>query len=347
MGKRERLASVFDRIGFTSAVLATRRIRGASWLTILSYHRIGMPAATYPFDSEVVDATPAEFDLQMRTLSEHATSIRMGQLVSHVTHGTPLPPNPVLVTFDDGYLECRDVALPILQRYGLSATFFIATRFITDRSLFWWDRIAWVVKHTTKTSVTLDYPAAATFDLTKRDAAIAKLARVVKSTKDIDPDRFVAALEDAAGVRLSREDETRFTNELLLTWDDVRALRDAGMDVESHTRNHRVIATLGPSAIEDELAWSRDDLRREMGGAPTAVAYPCGRVGETLPDVREAALRTGYSVGFSNASGVNPAGKLDPFALKRIGLDRGYPASMFRGSLAMPWLADRAGALPW
>jgi protein involved in polysaccharide export with SLBB domain/peptidoglycan/xylan/chitin deacetylase (PgdA/CDA1 family) len=344
MGKRERLAALFDRTGVTSALLASR-LRGAPHLSVFSYHRVADPTASYPFDADVVDATPAELDLHVRTIAAHCTPIRIADLVAHVTRGTALPRNAALVTFDDGYLECREVALPILQRHGVPATFFVATRFIEERRLFWWDRIAWAVKRTTRTSMSLERPAPITIDLTSRSSAIEKLTRIIKRTPGIDPDAFVQAVEDGCGVHLAREDEIRAANELLLSWDDVRALRDAGMDVESHTRNHRVIATLDPRAIEDELAWSRDDLRERLGTAPTAIAYPCGRVGESLDVVREAARRTGYSVGFSNSPGPNPPGALDPFAVHRVSLDRGLPASMFRGMLAMPWLEARGASL--
>jgi peptidoglycan/xylan/chitin deacetylase (PgdA/CDA1 family) len=43
--------------------------------------------------------------------------------------GTELPPNPVLITFDDGYRSCREIALPILEGFGVPAAFFIATEF--------------------------------------------------------------------------------------------------------------------------------------------------------------------------------------------------------------------------
>jgi peptidoglycan/xylan/chitin deacetylase (PgdA/CDA1 family) len=47
-----------------------------------------------------------------------------------------------MITFDDGYRSCRDIALPILEDLGVPATFFIATAFASGGKLYWWEQIA-------------------------------------------------------------------------------------------------------------------------------------------------------------------------------------------------------------
>ena len=108
-----------------------------------------------------------------------------------------------------------------------------------------------------------------------------------------------------------------------MTWDQVRALADQGMDVESHTRNHRVLQTLAPSQLDDELAGSRADLEAVLGRPVRAVAYPVGRTIARIGAIRQAVLRAGYRVGFTNASGASLiwAGT-DRYDLKRWAIDR-------------------------
>ena len=62
-----------------------------------------------------------------------------------------------------------------------------------------------------------------------------------------------------------------------MTWDDVRALAGAGMDIESHTRTHRVLDTLDRDQLRDELVGSRRDLEAQLGRPIRAIAYPVGR----------------------------------------------------------------------
>ncbi|KAA3605782.1 MAG: hypothetical protein DWQ01_18435 [Planctomycetota bacterium] len=71
------------------------------------------------------------FERQMRSLRRGGyQSIRCRDLADHLEHGAPLPKRPVLITFDDGYLDNFTIAAPILRRHGLKATVFVATDFI-------------------------------------------------------------------------------------------------------------------------------------------------------------------------------------------------------------------------
>lgn len=58
------------------------------------------------------------------------TGITCGELFRHLRDGAPLPPRPVLLTFDDGYLDNWSVVAPLLSRHGLRGTVFVATDFL-------------------------------------------------------------------------------------------------------------------------------------------------------------------------------------------------------------------------
>lgn len=62
-------------------------------------------------------------------------SITMNELIKYLYDGTLLPPNPVLITFDDGYASVLKLAYPLLQYYQMKATLFIPTFFIGKRVL--------------------------------------------------------------------------------------------------------------------------------------------------------------------------------------------------------------------
>ncbi len=122
-----------------------------------------------------------------------------------------------------------------------------------------------------------------------------------------------------------------------MTWDHVRALRDAGMDVQSHTRTHRVLHTLPRTELRDELEGSRVDLERELGRPVRAMAYPTGAsiVGE--PTLERALRDAGYELGLTNCTGTNPRHRApSPFDIRRMSLDRDFSASYFRAMMALP-----------
>jgi peptidoglycan/xylan/chitin deacetylase (PgdA/CDA1 family) len=325
-----------------------RRHAPATIITIITYHHIADHDPSYPYDPNVADATPAQFRRQMEIVARYGTPIGIDELIAAVG-GAPLPRNPVMVTFDDGYLSCHDVALPVLRAVGVRATFFIATSFVSERRLYWWERIALLLGQSDRKALELSYPRAKTFQLD--DPLIhEKLTDIVKNTADLDVERFLGELTRALGVEWTSEIETAHANHLIMTWDQVRAMARAGMDIESHGRRHRVLQTLDAAALHDELSGSRSELEAQLGRPVRALAYPVGRRINGERRIRDALSAAGYQIGMSNQSGVNrwwpPAlralAPIDPYDVRRLATDRTISDAMFLGQMALPKLAYRS-----
>ena len=336
---RSTLASAFDKVGIPRALL-TLRSRGASpWITVLTYHRVAEPSAVAMFDDGVVDVTPAAFDLHVAYLKKWFDVIGIEDLLAF-RRGGSLPKNPVLITFDDGYLDNYDVALPILKKHGLKAVFFIATAYLEERRLFWWDKINYLIKSSTHATIELAYPYALRLDLAnEKKQAIKRVLRIVKDHYALDLPRFLDGLAAACGVLLSREEERRIVDGMLMTWKEVRALRAAGMDVQSHTSTHRVLQTLPEDKLAEELGGSREMLEAVLGESVRAISYPVGKPLRFTPNIRNAVRRAGYELGFSNGTGVNHRWDFDPLDAKRISLDVDLTPAFFHTMVALPYLA--------
>jgi peptidoglycan/xylan/chitin deacetylase (PgdA/CDA1 family) len=344
MNKRLLLADLCDRTGATELALAVRRRTSLPWLPVITFHRVANVNPHYAFDEDVVGVNPKEFERQLSILRDHFTPVTSMDVV-RLIDGRSLPKNPVLVTFDDGYRDNYEIALPLLLRYGIKATFFIATDYISQRRMFWWDRIAFTIKAAARPKLILKYPHPMVLDLTTpemRKASTKTLLRVVKSTYELDLDRFLAELTCAAEVAWSGDVERDLADGLLMTWDQVRALRAAGMDVQSHTRTHRVLQTLNPERALAELVESRVELERELGERVFAVSYPVGHTINDRLDVRKAVAQAGYRVGFTNATGVQPLwpGSIDRFNFRRISMAPHLPDSLFRAMLTLPMVFE-------
>jgi peptidoglycan/xylan/chitin deacetylase (PgdA/CDA1 family) len=105
---------------------------------------------------------------------------------------------------------------------------------------------------------------------------------------------------------------TPFQEELMpLSWDQARALHEAGWEIGSHTVTHARLPKLGHAAVVDQLVESREECARELGVPCRTLAYPYG---DQDRRVREAAREAGYTA----AAGVR-VGPLDPFCWPRIG----------------------------
>lgn len=342
---RERVAGFLHRTGALQGLLRLRELVPVPTVSIITYHHVADHDPAYPYDPDVADATPAQFRWQMEAIARHCTPIGIDELLRAID-GAPLPKNPVMVTFDDGYLSCHDTALPILRAVGIRATFFVATSFIADRKLYWWERVALLVNQGTKRG-TIKYPREVS--LVPRDPATRRaIDDLIKDAKHLDLERFLTDVAHALGVAWTRELEVEYANGLIMTWDHVRALSRAGMDVESHSRTHRVLQTLDAAELESEIAGSREDLEAQLGRPIRAIAYPVGRrLGHGTERIRAAIAAAGYRIGLSNASGVNRIWPkslgsrrgLDPFDIHRLSLDRSMSDAMFLTQIALPRFA--------
>ncbi len=98
---------------------------------VLMYHYVSVPppdADVYRLDLSV---TPEQFAEQMLWLRDHGyTAITLDDLYAALTWGDPLPDQPVLLTFDDGYADAYTHAFPILRETGMVGTFFVVTEWV-------------------------------------------------------------------------------------------------------------------------------------------------------------------------------------------------------------------------
>lgn len=337
--KRERLAQLMDRARVFDMILRARAVARAPVLSVLCYHSIGEPSLGYPFDPDVIDATPEQFREHLAVLRRHFTVIDIDALCAGIERGR-WPVNPALITFDDGYRSCVNTALPILREFGFTATFFIATDYVTHRRLYWWDVINYVIRRSPRDRIQIAYPRIMDLDLRDRATAIQRLLRVVKDEYRLALDRFLGELAQASDVDFGPAIERALADQLVMTWDDVRTLRAAGMDIESHSRSHRVLQTLGTDALAEELMGSRTDIEREIGAPVRTIAYPVGYGIRNAPALEDAVVRAGYKLGFTSASGANYLWRpMDPLGLRRMNMMRELSMAMFRGLLAVPPLA--------
>lgn len=125
-----------------AAVSAALIILAAVWAT---WPAVGVPMLAYHKVSDTEEAysvAPADFARQMAYLADKGyTAVSMADLVGHMTAGTPLPPRPVVITFDDGYADNYFTALPIMARYGMKATVFVVTDFVGERPYMTWEEV--------------------------------------------------------------------------------------------------------------------------------------------------------------------------------------------------------------
>jgi peptidoglycan/xylan/chitin deacetylase (PgdA/CDA1 family) len=286
----------------------TGYVAGGSLFQVLTYHRVNDERD--PF----FGAVPTDvFERQMAYLARHYRVLTVEELVERMRDHR-LPRNAVAVTFDDGYRDTLTHAAPILARYGLPATIFLATGFIGTGEVPWVDRLALALRTTTAASVTP--PGGGALRLTDTAARLRALEATLVALKrlaEADLRRTVDDLVERLGVP-----DAACLKGLMLTWDDVHALAGLGFSIGAHTVNHPILSRVAPERAWSEITGSRTMIASACGRTPTAFAYPNGRPEDYTETVTRMVREAGFTCAVTTRFGVNRR-QTSPYELRRGG----------------------------
>jgi peptidoglycan/xylan/chitin deacetylase (PgdA/CDA1 family) len=299
----------------------------------LNYHRIGDGRASV-FDRGLWSATADGFDEQLRWLKANFDVVSPRDLayVVRVKRGRHL-----VITFDDGYLDNYTAAYPILRAHRLPATFFVATGYIDDPRLPWWDEIAWMVRTSARAGVAL--PARlggrVAFDEPDRGAAICTLLRAYKKLPAAGTIGFLDALAEATGTgRHAAAGEDR----CWMTWDMLREMRAGGMTIGGHGVNHHILSRMPRADQWHEIATCGRRLEEELGVPMRTFSYPQGKRDSFDADTREGLRKAGVRTAFSYYGGFRRLSAWDDYDIPRVAVEHDTTFGEFRALVLAPWL---------
>ena len=279
-------------------------------LQVLIFHRV-LPSADPLFPQEV-DA--ARFDRICGWLRAWFNVLPLDEAVRRLSAGT-LPARSLAITFDDGYADNHDIALPILRRHGLTATFFIATGYI-DGGRMWNDTIIESLKHTALDAIDLQDVQGLSFgthSLRTPGERRAAIDAIIPRIKHLPAARRQSAADDIA-----RCAKAVLSNDLMMTSDQVIALHRGGMQIGAHTVTHPILALLGAEEACAEIVASRQSLEHLLGAPVRLFAYPNGQPGQDYSAQTVAIARAaGFDAAVTTAWGSSDS-RTDRFEIPRF-----------------------------
>jgi len=335
--KRDFAAKTLGHLG----MLQVLERAAAAWkpaLTVLTYHRIAEPRAN-PFYDPVISATPESFRAQIDWLRNRTRILTLRELINQAKNGSIGREPAVLVTFDDGYRDNFDVAVPILIECNVPATFFIPTAFFETPHLPWWDEVAYVIKRTQVCRITLERslkerasPLEIDLETMPRNTAIMTVIRAFLDETVEDERRFLNQLADRAEVTVDSEALGR---SLFMSWDQVRRLSESGAEftIGSHSHSHPNLARLDDDSQRRELTESKQILETHAGCEIKALAYPYGWPGTYTKGTKMLADDAGYHLAFTSHEGVTRTESFDPLEISRFGVGSGDSAILLRARI--------------
>jgi peptidoglycan/xylan/chitin deacetylase (PgdA/CDA1 family) len=299
MNKRQVFARAFRASG---AATLLHQVAGADHLTVLAYHRIiDLHEPDFDAFEPNVSASPEMFQAQMAFVEQHYTVISLQQLQAYVTRGVPLPPYPLLITFDDGYLDNYQNALPVLKCFGFPAVIFLMTHRMTHINLPpWWDEAAYYLHHTPKSWA--DLPLIGHTSLSGTSAQRIEVRKCfVQALKSLPLDgrrMILDQLPDLLDVPPHPQDRPMF-----VSWEQVNELVSAGIACQAHTVNHPILTEISLDEVRQELQQSRDMIEAHTSQTVYAFAYPNGQPQDYNQQIITILAETGYQIAFTLSPG--------------------------------------------
>lgn len=258
------------------------------------------------------DETDAKrFDEILGWITQWFNVIPLEEAVSRLRSNS-LPPRAAAITFDDGYEDNFSIAMPLLKKHGISATFFIATGFLNGGRM-WNDSVIEAIRRTAKpsldlTSIGLDKTPVAS--LQEKRAAIATIIGALKYDQFDTRRTKTESIGQLAGIKLPTD--------LMMTTDQVQQMHTQGMQIGAHTVNHPILAKIDLKTAENEILESKLFLEDLLKEPIKLFAYPNGRPGQDyLAEHAALTHKLGFTAAVSTSWGIANA-ETDPFNLPRF-----------------------------
>lgn len=238
-------------------------------LSVLILHRV-LPAPDPLFPDEM---HAGRFDAICRWLRVWFNVMPLDAAVAALKTGS-LPERALSITFDDGYADNHDVALPILQRHGLCATFFVSTGFL-DGGIMWNDAVIESFRRTTQARLDLSEPSEGRLgsygleNVAQRRAAISAVIDGIKYMPPSQRSQMALDLAAHAAVELPRD--------LMMSSGQVRRLHHGGMQIGAHTVSHPILRNLDLVHARSEMQQSKQCLEALLQSSVDLFAYPNGK----------------------------------------------------------------------
>ena len=268
---------------------------------VLGYHRV-----VEDFDAEARVEMPsmltgrAMFERHLDCLGKDFRFVSLDEIGEHIEHDIPFETPVAAITFDDGYRDVYEQALPVLERKGIPAAMFVVTDLVGRP--FWQihDKLYHLVA---KAFACWDDPRREMFglltdlglpahDFTRRSAIgspMLAVSALLPGLPQADIRRVMAGLESSVGNGFHNVPRT-------VTWEMVADMRRRGFTIGSHTRSHVSLPMESAETIATELQGSKQELDRRLSEPIDHFAYPGGQFTGAVVD---AVARAGYRYAYT------------------------------------------------
>jgi len=270
---------------------------------ILTLHNV-RPARPGQFQpNRLLEVTPKFFeDVIQRLRRSGADLVSMDEVYRRLKE-REFPRRFVSITFDDGYRDTHEFAYPILKKYDVPFTIYVATNFADRVGELWWLALEAVVAQNDLVELRID-GRDRRFEcrnIQEKRAAFGQIYGWLRQIKTEDELRHI--MRDLTARH--RVDMAAFCRDLCMDWKELAAIAaDPLVTIGAHTVSHPILTKLDEKAVRSELENSRAVIETVLGTRPRHLAYPVGDRSAAGPREFKIAAELGFKTAVTTRPGV-------------------------------------------
>lgn len=301
---KQRIASLIAGKTGLNRFLLKRVKEGPPQLIVLVFHRLVEDSASdHPYDCDHLSKITLKFSTfkrQINWISDHFPILSLDEILE----GVSLKKTSVLITFDDGYKELVQLALPVLEHLGVVATVFVTGPHIKKQQPSWIQQLHWMMEHRVGNFFQVTEQGQK-YDLSNHKDYVCCLGEFKRRIlNEASPESFEVQLRRLKA-DLFPGQEGVLGQEVLLTATDIDLLTEKGWTFGCHSNSHLSLNQLKLEALEKDISVAADSVGALKGYRPV-FALPFGLENNYNIEVLEAISNKGFKKIFTCQGLPNP-----------------------------------------
>lgn len=278
-------------------------------LLVLTYHRVSPEAESNLLNTIITLKT---FIKQIDILSGKYPVVKLSEAINQCQSGQAWSKTQVVLTFDDGYRDNYEIVFPILKQKGLPATFFLVTDYIGRNKPLWdWEIVTMLNKNIDRIEIEGEI-----IHKRKKESDLSFAFRILDKMRSAgfkERQKVMDFLREHSKI----ENLPDFSRDSCMTWEQVKDMSDAGMEIGAHSISHRSLSRVPLEEALYEIKGSKKIIEKNTNKPCNHFAFPFGSQRDYNQTLIDHVRNAGFQTCLLNIHGYNHV-KKDGFCFKRI-----------------------------
>tara|TARA_B100000575_G_C23123300_1_gene650373 strand:+ start:1047 stop:1973 length:927 start_codon:yes stop_codon:yes gene_type:complete len=218
------------------------------------------------------------FSSQMKFIKKNCNPVSINDWIEIKNDHSSIPPNPVIISFDDGFENNYTTACPILDKFNIPAVFYISSGMIGTNKMFWVDVLENLIEECKKPSIVVKLDKPKKFYLNNnllKFQALKEIKSWCKLAKNDEKERLINELRSVTNVNPNQDSNPNYS---LLNWKQVSAINDNSLfTIGGHSLNHNILSSLDEEDMKFEIEESLRLIYKNLGKKTIHYSYPEGQ----------------------------------------------------------------------